>query len=134
MISEKAKEGKLRRNAKYREAHRGEIRVKERQWYHNRAEQVKAAGARYRKRLKEQIIKHYSDEACQCARCGMSDIDVLCIDHINGNGNEHRRSIGRTSGYGFYQWLNKEGLPDGFQVLCYNCNMKKRITECQNRK
>jgi len=126
---EKHKDEILERNAKYRETNRVEIRVKERQWYHDRASQVKAAGKRYRQRLKEQIIKHYSKGTSQCARCGINDIDVLCIDHINGNGNEHRRSIGITSGYSFYQWLNQDGLPLGFQVLCYNCNMKKRITD-----
>ncbi len=126
---ERHKSEVLERNAKYRETNRAAIRVKENQWYHDRASQVKAAAKRYRQRLKEQLIKHYSNGTGQCSRCGVSDIDILCIDHISGNGNAHRRSIGRTSGYGFYQWLNKEKLPDGFQVLCYNCNMKKRVTE-----
>ena len=45
----------------------------------------------------------------------------LVVDHINGDGNKHRRAIGRT-GISFYQWLRISGYPPGFRVLCHNCN------------
>ena len=79
-----------------------------------------------RQELKRKVIEHYSSGSMKCLECGIDDIIVLCIDHINGNGQEHRRSINRTSGAGFYQWLIQNDYPDGFQVLCYNCNMRKR--------
>ncbi len=127
--SEKARKGRLRRNATYRNAHREEIRVRERECYQGQTKKAKTAGEKYRKKLKEQIIKHYSNGTIKCVRCGVDDIDMLCLDHINGNGNGHRRSIGITSGYAFYRWIISENFPLGFQTLCYNCNMKKRITE-----
>ena len=56
-----------------------------------------------------------------CNNCGEMDIDVLCIDHINGGGRKHVRSLRMT----LYNWLIRTGYPEGFQVLCANCNMKK---------
>lgn len=60
-----------------------------------------------------------------CARCGFSDIRALQIDHVRGDGAEHRREIGRAN---IYAWLAKHNYPqDGrFQVLCANCNWIKR--------
>lgn len=69
-------------------------------------------------RRKVQIIKHYGG-VCEC--CGEHKIEFLCIDHVNGGGNEHRKEIG--SGTPMYKWLIKNDYPDGFRVLCYNCNM-----------
>jgi hypothetical protein len=61
-----------------------------------------------------------------CVCCGESNPDVLTIDHVNNDGAEHRRVIGR-GGNVFYVWLRKNGFPqDGrFQVLCFNCNRAK---------
>ena len=80
----------------------------------------------YNQNLKQKVIDYYSKKTGQCSRCGEGDIVVLCIDHINGGGNEHRRDINRVAGRNFYQWLVQNNYPDGFQVLCCNCNMRKR--------
>ena len=67
-----------------------------------------------------------------CNNCGEQDIDVLCLDHIQGDGYVQRKEI-RKLGSGMYQWLKKNNYPQGFQVLCYNCNMKKsRIDRSRN--
>jgi hypothetical protein len=65
---------------------------------------------------------------CVCVCCGESEISFLTIDHINGNGNRHRREIfnGKTS-YRIYPWLIKNNFPPGFQVLCFNCNCGKQV-------
>ena len=60
----------------------------------------------------------------RCAVCGETDPDVLVIDHINNDGANHRRQIGRSK---IYEWLKKNGYPAGFQVLCANHNLKKQI-------
>lgn len=57
-----------------------------------------------------------------CRWCGQGDQDVLTVDHIDHKGSSHRRSIGQSS---LYRWLVKNDYPEGFQVLCYNCNVKK---------
>ena len=56
---------------------------------------------------------------CEC--CGETQYEFLCIDHINGDGSEHRKEIG--GGSRIYWWLIKNNFPEGFRVLCYNCNM-----------
>jgi hypothetical protein len=43
------------------------------------------------------------------------------MDHINGGGTKHRKSISTD----IYQWIKNNNYPDGFQVLCHNHNMEK---------
>jgi len=69
-------------------------------------------------------IKHYGSK-CDC--CGEWRVEFLCIDHIGGGGNAHRRSLsadGRTivGSSNFYAWLRRNNWPDGFRLLCHNCN------------
>ena len=94
-------------------------------YYSNRARIIE----RSRKELadlKFQVFSHYSVlHSPMCFQCGEDDLDVLCIDHINGNGNQERKKINRFGGNGFYRWLRTNGYPEGYQVLCANCNMKK---------
>jgi len=83
-----------------------------------------------RKRRKIEVLTHYSTaDYPVCARCGITDIDILCLDHINGDGAERRRETKEPLGKALYYYLKKAGFPDGLQVLCFNCNMKKRISE-----
>lgn len=68
------------------------------------------------------VLKHYSDgDEPRCACCGEHRLEFLCIDHIDGGGNEHRRRIGKSTR--MFEWLSKNGLPEGFRVLCHNCNL-----------
>lgn len=60
----------------------------------------------------------------QCVDCGEKELAFLVIDHVNGSGREHRRSIG-TSGPAFYRWLEKNNHPSGFAVCCHNCNWRR---------
>jgi hypothetical protein len=75
--------------------------------------------------LREAVLVAYGSK---CACCGEATLAFLCIDHINGGGSEHRRALrakGISAGAGFYKWLQKNDYPEGFQVLCHNCNMAK---------
>lgn len=49
-------------------------------------------------------------------------IDALTIDHINGGGTRHRKSV-----YHMYEWLKKNSFPSGYQVLCANCQTIKEL-------
>jgi len=42
----------------------------------------------------------------------------MSLDHINGGGVAHRKERGIP----LTQWLVRNGYPDGFRVLCHNCN------------
>ncbi len=78
----------------------------------------------YRKSLslrKNVFAQYMVGGKIQCACCGESDIDVLCMDHINGDGSEHRKTIGGKAS-GMYYWIKRNGYPDSFRILCHNCN------------
>ncbi len=80
---------------------------------------------KYRRKTKLDIISHYGGK-CFC--CGETRWEFLSIDHVKGNGNKHRREeLGSFNKAGFvmYRWLIKNKYPDGFQILCMNCNTAK---------
>lgn len=72
-------------------------------------------GKAWRAELRREVIGHYSAGTYVCSCCGESHIQFLVIDHINGAGNNHRRTINR-SGLGFYRWLRANCYPPGFRV------------------
>lgn len=74
---------------------------------------------------KEDVLSHYSNGYPACQLCPETLLSVLTIDHISGGGNAHRRKIGVTSGFPFYIWLLDQNLPQGYRVLCFNCNMRE---------
>lgn len=74
--------------------------------------------------LRAIIINHYSSGKRECACCGESILRFLTIDHINNDGNEQRKKI-HPGGSRFYSWIINNNFPDGFQVLCLNCNLGK---------
>ncbi len=50
-------------------------------------------------------------------------VGALGADHdVNGGGTQHRNASG-SRGSRLYLWLEKNGYPEGFRVLCHNCNM-----------
>jgi hypothetical protein len=65
------------------------------------------------------VLDHYGRS---CACCGTTK--RLGIDHVNGDGREHRAQIGAGSSR-LYRWLIANGFPGGFQVLCGWCNKSK---------
>jgi len=73
--------------------------------------------------IKIDVLTHYGDDECHCVHCGEVRIGALTIDHIHGQGKQHRKSIGRHKD-GFYLWLQKKGYPPGYRTLCSNCNVK----------
>lgn len=74
-------------------------------------------------RLRLQCLLHYSRGTLKCACCGEGMVDFLTIDHVNNDGCKHRKTIGGASN--ICAWLKRNGFPNGFQVLCFNCNSAK---------
>lgn len=58
----------------------------------------------------------------ECACCGETTEAFLSIDHIANDGAEHRRQVDRRK---IYKWMARNDYPNGFQVLCMNCNFGK---------
>lgn len=75
------------------------------------------------------IFEHYG---LKCACCDEETIEFLAIDHVDGNGNTHRRELNNSDRVGsdaLYRWLHKQrpNYPGGFQTLCHNCNFAKHV-------
>lgn len=73
-------------------------------------------GDKYRRDNKKKVFEHYG-YSCKC--CGEEEPKFLSIDHVEGDGSKHRKSLRHNN---IYIWLVKNGFPSGFQVLCHNCN------------
>lgn len=79
----------------------------------------KNASASIRRRETKRAVVEYYGGSCAC--CANTHLSHLTIDHVEGVAPLEHRSPG------FYRWLQKEGYPGGFQVLCFNCNAAKYI-------
>lgn len=111
---EKLKERKRR----YKEKHPEIIRAYQRKYRKLYPERYKQTAKKYRENLKFMVLAHYSngDPICDC--CDENYIEFLTIHHIAGDGAEHRKKISGN----IYNWLKKKNFPEGFRVLCMNCN------------
>jgi predicted Holliday junction resolvase-like endonuclease len=119
---QKNREKILQREKKYRDANKEKIKEILKRWY----QKNKDAVSQKRLQLKVKVLIHYSGNPPKCACCGETIIEFLTIDHIKGGGNKHKKSLNLSMGYSFYYWLVKNGYPEGYQVLCMNCNWGKR--------
>jgi len=142
---------------RYREEHKDKLREWAKKNYVNNRESILANKKRYRdersseqirkqldaqikskRKLKFELLLHYSKVfdsnavvPCCCDpfhlhlfNCPfLTELDSLSIDHINGGGTEERKKTGS----GLYAQLKKRGFPEGYQVLCMNCQYVKRV-------
>lgn len=74
--------------------------------------------------LKEMILDHYG---AKCSCCGEDRLEFMTVDHVNGGGTKHRRDLG--GGTAVYRWIVKNNFPEGFRVLCQNCNWGRRFSK-----
>ena len=79
------------------------------------------------------MFERYGDK---CACCGEKHKVFLTLDHVNNDGAAHRKSLSGSgrAGTWFHWWLVKNNFPDGFQILCWNCNWGKRMGGCPHNK
>lgn len=71
------------------------------------------------RKLRLKCIEHYGGK-CTC--CGEENWAFLEFDHINNDGNEHRKSY-----KDLVSWIVKNNYPDNIQLLCCNCNKAKGL-------
>lgn len=117
----------------YRLKNRDKIRLQERERYANTSKEWRAAvvlkNKKRRIKLRLEAIEKYGGK-CMC--CAEKQIEFLCIDHIAGGGNKHRKQM-TTKSIG--EWLYANKYPKGFQVLCFNCNSaKSAYKKCPHNK
>ena len=115
---------------KYYLRNREKIKEKTKFWKLKNKNWVVRDSKKYRDKLKIDALKAYSNNDIKCACCGKREIDFLCLDHINDNGAKERKN-NKYGSAGIFKWLKKNNYPKdvGLQVLCFNCNISKRINK-----
>lgn len=75
--------------------------------------------------LKQRTIAFdYYGHVCAC--CGETNERFLTFDHVNNDGAKHRKEDPSARG-SLASWLVRHKFPEGFQVLCFNCNYGKNM-------
>jgi ferric-dicitrate binding protein FerR (iron transport regulator) len=133
---ERNREKVSQRMREWREANREKSREHARNWRNRKIassspEEVVALRAiesaktkRNQDRCRQEVFEAYGGFKCAC--CGETERLFLSIDHVHNDGAQMRKAkLYSGNGTGFYQWLRKNGFPDGFQVLCMNCQIGK---------
>jgi|TARA_B110000881_G_scaffold56425_1_gene48213 hypothetical protein len=77
--------------------------------------------------------KRHSNSDIPCCRCCGENTDVrfLAIDHIQGKKNLPK-SEAILGGDKLILFLKKNNFPEGYQVLCHNCNAAKGFSKNNN--
>jgi hypothetical protein len=119
----------------YHEAHWMEDQARMAAWRANNADAKRATDRAYRltnrnrlvaqdrvyhRTLRMEALRAYGGPVPACACCSEWRTEFLGIDHIGGGGAERRKATGSSN---FYSWLRQHQYPDGFRVLCHNCNL-----------
>lgn len=95
----------------------------------NKSTYNKIYGRKWRLSLKIECFGHYGNK---CACCLENNIRFLTLDHKNGGGNKHRKTLfgSNVGGCSIYQWLKDNNYPqEEYQLLCMNCNFATRYGE-----
>ena len=85
--------------------------------------------------LKYEVMMYYTlrhnpsavRPCCNCKGCEEICIELLCIDHKKKRTKKEKNLTGKA----FYKYLKENNYPEGFQVLCHNCNfVKEQYPKC----
>ena len=110
--------------ARYRAKNKTIVKLRSAEYRRLNRRKIRKASRRIR--LNNKLMTYDAYGGRKCCWCGEDDISTLCIDHIDNNGSKHIDNKGhRIGGNRMYNWLKKNNYPDGFQVLCMNCNTAK---------
>jgi hypothetical protein len=72
----------------------------------------------YSRKFRIKLLEAYGPY-CRC--CGETTVEFLEIHHVNEDGAEHRRQIGRGPET-LYRWAERNGFPSTLSVICSNCH------------
>lgn len=91
-------------------------------------EKINKKAHEWRKNLRLSVLNHYSNGKLKCACCGENTYDFLTVDHVNNNGTKERKESG-GGGHHNYRRIIKLNFPEGYQILCFNCNCGRAKTK-----
>ena len=117
---------RIERLKKWRENNKERLVIAHKIYNEKNREKINERHKKQHRELRLEVLKYYGGEFPECACCGENEIKFLTIDHIENNGNEHRKMLKTRS---ITRWLKNNNFPTGFQVLCWNCNCSKGLWE-----
>ena len=129
------------KSREYDQTHAEQRREYQRAYYAKNINKMRKKRIKERKlyvvRIRAKVFAHYSKNGeIKCACCACTDEWALKLDHIHNNGAEERKHFRKGCGSGthFYSWLLRNNYPEGYQILCRNCNWgKKLFGECPHK-
>lgn len=110
---------KSRYSPEYYRRNRDKMLADNKQWRVENRERYNELQRAYERRRREKVLGHYGGT---CACCGESQYEFLTLEHINGGGRKHRQAVGSV-----YREIVRLGFPEGYAVLCWNCNSAKGL-------
>ena len=131
-------EGKRADKREYRANNREQIKEYNREWQASNRERIKASRRDYEARNQERITsyqhKRRTDDnrellellGNECKCCGEAYLPALAVDHVNGDGAEHKKELRYNPSHSYFLKHLKAGtLKRPIQLLCHNCNIAK---------
>lgn len=113
-----ARESQKRARKRYYLRHPAKKKEERKRYHLKHSDEFRARSRKYRDKARADLLNHYG---AKCACCGEDEPKFLGIDHIDG----YKKGTGPRGGGPLYSWLRMKGYPDGFQILCHNCNLAK---------
>ena len=65
----------------------------------------------------------------KCGVCGISDIRILDVDHINGGGTKERKQFSSAGVWRKILKMNSHEAKQKYRILCKNCNWIAHINQ-----
>lgn len=131
---------------KYYQEHKEKINETTRKWCQNNKEKHQAYVREYIKNHREYYKKYGNNSnkrvrtrlmnllGARCNHCGLEDMRILQVDHINGGGLKELKHFKGTNQMYKYYVKNPTIALQKLQLLCPNCNWLKRIDNNETRK
>ena len=105
----------LAKQKKWREENREHQVQRVRLWRLKNPTRMQLLRRRYWKKLRGQVLEAYG-AWCHCFK--ETREEFLATDHLDD-------SKPKMVGTALYTWLRQNDFPEGFQILCHNCNQAK---------
>lgn len=109
-------------NRKWRKLNPDKVNAQNRRYREKYPDKDKANRRRYGIKLRTDAVSQLGGI---CVHCGIKDIRVLTIDHVNGNGSSQRKLMSSSTVYRKIRDVEIDLCL--FQVLCWNCNFLKYL-------
>ena len=121
---------KLKRGKQYYEDNKKTLYIKSRERFNRNRERnlewKRNHDLQLRTRNRMIVLQHYSKGVPQCACCGELIYQFLQIDHIEQG---RKNKPVKLNADKLCVRLIKDGFPDGYRILCANCNNGRRFTK-----